>query len=224
MGNNIFFGEFSVGSQSLPSLLSQMERYKSTFRAMECLNKEIPSKFLLAVDKRYQIWLKECKIYLGRNDMSNSIINFSSIVSQVFFGTFHMDLPPTFKMIALKGTIYHKGGKRPELEPGNDKWGKKKGKKGDNPWDLIKNKHPHAELCMLANETWAIIFANNNLDKCPKWGKKSGCCPCWFLNRYCFSNCKNKESHIKAKKIPAMTLAKILDQFMPPVLTGWVGV
>ncbi len=82
-GNGIFFREFSVRSQSIWSLLLQMERYKSTFKVMEHLHKEFPSKFLLAVDKRYQIWLKECKISLGRNKVNDSIIDFSSIVSKV---------------------------------------------------------------------------------------------------------------------------------------------
>ena len=70
MGNDIFFREVSVKPQSLWSLLLQMEPYKSTFKAMERLDKEFPSKFLLAANERYQIWLKECKISLGRNDVN----------------------------------------------------------------------------------------------------------------------------------------------------------
>jgi hypothetical protein len=70
MGNNVYFGEFSIRSQSLWSLLLQREWYKSTFKAIECLDKEFPSKFLLAANERYQIWLKECKISLGRNDVN----------------------------------------------------------------------------------------------------------------------------------------------------------
>jgi hypothetical protein len=49
-GHNIFLGEFSVGFQSLCTLLLQMEWYKSTFKVMERLDKEFPSKFLLAVN------------------------------------------------------------------------------------------------------------------------------------------------------------------------------
>ncbi len=120
-----------------------------------------------------------------------------------------MDLHPSFKMIAPEETTSQKGGKHPEPEPGEDKQGKNKGKKGDNSRDIIKNKHPQAKLCMLVNKTWAINFANKNINNHPKWGKKSRCCPHWFLNRYCFSNCKHKESHIKANKIPVMTLAKM---------------
>jgi hypothetical protein len=186
-----------------------MEWYKLAFKAMECLDKESPSKFLLAVGKRYQICLQECKISFGRNKVNDSIIDFSSIVSQVIFGTFHMDLPPFFKIIAPEETTSQKGGKCLELEQGKDKQGKKKGKKRVNFHNIIKNEYPHAELCMLANETWAISFTNKKVNKHPKWGKKSRCCPRWFLNRYCFSNCKNKVSHVKANEIPAATLAKM---------------
>ena len=71
---------------------------------------------------------------------------------------------------------------------------------------MIKNKAPHPELCMLAGETWAINFANKNVDKRPKWNEKNNMCPRWFLQKYCFNNCKHKESHIKAEK---------LDQIVP---------
>jgi hypothetical protein len=54
MSNNIFFGKFSIRSQSSGLLLSQIKYYKITFKAMECLKKEFPSKFLLAVNKCYQ--------------------------------------------------------------------------------------------------------------------------------------------------------------------------
>ncbi len=162
-GNDIFFREFSVGSQSLWSLLLQMEHYKSTFKAMGRLDKEFPSKFLMAVNKRYQIWLKECKISLGRTEVNDLIINFSSIVLQVLFGTFHMDLNPSVKMIAQEKNTSQKGGKHLEQKPGDNKQGKKKGKNGDDSQDLIKNKHPLVKLCMLANETWAINFATRTL-------------------------------------------------------------
>jgi hypothetical protein len=61
---------------------------------------------------------------------------------------------------------------------------------------------------MLTNKTWAINFANEHLDKCPWWNKKTKCCPCWFLQKHCFSNSKNKESHVKADEVPAAKLAK----------------
>ncbi len=111
------------------------------------------------------------------------IIDFSSIPSQVIFGTFYMDIPPTFKMIALEESpAPGKGGKCPKPE-GDNKQNKKKGTKGDKPWDLIKNEHPNTKLCMLTNKMWAINFANKQVDKHPWWNKKNRCCPWWFLQK-----------------------------------------
>jgi hypothetical protein len=80
------------------------------------------------------------------------------------------------------------------------KEGKRKKKKGDEDRTMVKNDSPHPELCMAANETWAINFASKHVDK------RKGCCPRWFLNKYCFSNCKNKDSHVKASDIPPEVL------------------
>jgi hypothetical protein len=60
-----------------------------------------------------------------------------------------------------------KGGKQPKPE-GDNKENKKKGTKGDKPWDLIKNKHPNTKLCMLMNKMWIINFANKQVDKHPQ--------------------------------------------------------
>jgi hypothetical protein len=154
-----------------------MEHCKSASKAMECLDKEFPSKFLLTVNKCYHIWLKECKISINRSKVNDLIIDFSSTVSQVIFGTFHMDLPPTFKMIAPEeSSAPGKGGKHPKLE-GDNKQNKKKGKKDNTSHKLIKKEHPHTKQCMLMNKTWATNFANMHIDKPPQWNKKRRCCP-----------------------------------------------
>ena len=81
---------------------------------------------------------------------------------------------------------------------GNKEGGRKKKKKDENR-TMVKNEAPHPEL-------WAINFASKHIDKRPKWSETSRCCPRWFLQKYCFSDCKNKESHVKAGEIPAENL------------------
>ncbi len=80
--------------------------------------------------------------------------------------------------------------------------GRKK-KKGNENCEMVQNKAPHPDLCMLTNKTWAINFANKNVSSCPKFNEKSMMCPRWLLQKYCFNNCKHKDSHVKADKIPA---------------------
>ena len=87
---------------------------------------------------------------------------------------------------------------------------KKKGKGNGENHTLVKNSFPHSEICMLANETWAEIFAGKQLDQRPNWNEQCKCCPCWFLQKYCFSDCPNVESHVPAKKVPPAILQKML--------------
>jgi hypothetical protein len=74
---------------------------------------------------------------------------------------------------------------------------KEKGK-ADKAQEPIKNKIPHTKICMVINKSWASNFANKHTDKHPKWNDKCNMCPRWFLQKYCFNNCKQKESHMKA--------------------------
>ncbi len=99
------------------------------------------------------------------------------------------------------------GGK---LKEDDDNKGKKKKGKGNGvKHTLVKNPFPHSEICMLANKTWAGKFAGNQLDQRPNWNEKCKCCPCWFLQKYCFSDCPNVESHVPAKKVPPAILQKM---------------
>ena len=204
VANDIFFGELSVGSQCLRALQTMIERQRPVFKAKENLDEEFASKFLLAVDTRFQMWLKQCRIARIRSDVDDSIIDFAHLVSQVLFGSFHITLPPTFKMKAPiddsasnNDTKKHDGN-----DDGKGDKGKKK-KKGDEAREMVQNKAPHPDLCMLSTETWAINFANKNVNSRPKFNDKSVMCPRWLLQKYCFNNCKHKDSHVKADKIPA---------------------
>jgi hypothetical protein len=55
--NDIYLGELSIGSQSLRSLQTMIDRNRSSFKAWEHLDVEFASKFLFTVDSHFQIWL-----------------------------------------------------------------------------------------------------------------------------------------------------------------------
>jgi hypothetical protein len=198
VANDIFLGELNVGSQCLCAVQTMVDANRTTFKARAIADDEFFSKFLFAVDSRFQIWLRQNCTAQNRKEVNDNTIDFNPIVSQVLFGCFQINLPPTFKMKEPATTP----GATPSSDPKGgkgyeEKGGRKKPKKGDEDRTMIKNEAPHPELCMLPTETWVINFANKEIDKRPKFNDK------WFLNKYCFSNCKNKESHVKANDIPA---------------------
>ena len=202
VATDIFLGELSVGSQCLRTLQTMVENNRTIFRAREINDDQFYSKFMFAADSRFQIWLKQCRSATNRNEVNDNTIDFRPLISEVMFGNFHYNLPPTFKMKdPAAGTTTTTAATKP-TDKDKDKEGKgRKKKKGDEDRTMLKNDSPHPELCMLANETWAINFASKHIDK------RKGCCPRWFLNKYCFSDCKNKDSHVKGNDIPADVLA-----------------
>ena len=123
---------------------------------------------MFAVDSRFQIWLKQCRSATNCNEVNDNTIDFRPLISEVMFGNFHYNLPPTFKMKdpAAGTTTTTTATKPTDKDKDKDKEGKgRKKKKGDEDRTMLKNDSPHLELCMLANETWAINFASKHVDK-----------------------------------------------------------
>ncbi len=93
VANDIFLGELSVGSQCLRALQTMVETNKTTFRAREIADEQFYSKFLFAVNQRFQIWLRQCRTARNCNEVNNNTIDFSPIVLQVLLDasntTFH---------------------------------------------------------------------------------------------------------------------------------------
>jgi hypothetical protein len=108
VANDIFLGELSVGSQCLRALQTMVEANRTTFKARAIADEEFYSKFLFAVDSRYQIWLRENRKARKCNEVNDNTIDFSPIVSQVLFSCFQINLPPTFKM---KDPLHHQAQK-----------------------------------------------------------------------------------------------------------------
>jgi hypothetical protein len=184
IANDIFLGEYSVGSQCLRSLQAMINCNRSSFKAQERLNKEFTSKFLFAVDSRYQIWLKQCQMARNCSNANDFIIVFSQLVSQVSFSSFHITLSPTFKMKELKTTTAAtSNGKKDSSHIGGGDNGKCKKKKPYEACNLIKNNAPHPDLYMLPNKTWATNFSNKNINKRSKWNDKCHASPRWFVQK-----------------------------------------
>jgi hypothetical protein len=165
---NDIFGKLSVGSQCLRALQTMIEQQQLVFKAKEHLDEDFASKFLLKVDTCFQMWLKQCRIAKNHSNADNSIIDFAHLVSQVLFGSFHITLPPTFKMKAPidDSALNNNTKKNDGHDNGKEGKGKKK-KKGDKNGEMVQNKAPHPDLCMLTNKTWAVNFANKNVSSRP---------------------------------------------------------
>ena len=87
-------------------------------------------------------------------EVNNLIINIRPYVSQVNFGSFHMDLPPTLSMKSLINiTIAEPGGGDKCQEANDNKQGrKKKGKGNKEAHLLVKKISPSAKFACSQTE------------------------------------------------------------------------
>jgi len=71
----IFFGEQSIASRSIEALISIVERNKHIFKARG-IEPTYMSKFLFAIDTRFQLWMESCMTMTSRDQVDGSLLNF----------------------------------------------------------------------------------------------------------------------------------------------------
>ena len=203
-----------------PSNNDQLQQVN--LRAHEILDEQLYAKILFAINSHFQIWLKKGEMLeiCIEVDGTHRLANLIRMLPH--------NLPPTFKMkgpVVVTATTAAASASKKKDGSGNEE-GKHKKKKKDEDGAMVKNEAPHPELCILSTETWAINFVSKHNNKRPKWNETCHCCPRWFLQKYCFSDCKNKDSHMKVKNPHGeFDPHESLDQDMPiRIMSGPSGV
>ena len=177
-------------------------------------DKKFMSQLLFAVDTRFQLWLDECMTLPARNQVDDSILNFTPLIENIRFGTFFVQLPSTFINPADTEPKSGSGGKNTTKRPGDkrdddESAGKKKKKKSNK----IDNTSQPESCRLQTGETWATHFAHKGFNDRVTWNGDCKMCPRWFIQGYCFSDCTNADSHVKSEDLPADKLTAF-QQFM----------
>jgi hypothetical protein len=92
--SSIFFGKESMRTGKLKYLLLLVGCNKKSFCDQIALDKFFATKFLFAIDRRVQRWLRMCE--QARDSciqVNNNILNFNNLLDQVLNGSFQMNLP-----------------------------------------------------------------------------------------------------------------------------------
>ena len=157
------------------------------------------------IDTRFQLWLDDCMSAPSRNQVDDSILNFSPIIEAIRFGTFAVTLPLTFATPKDKNTPAPTGGaKRQERKDDDDNQAKKKkGRTQGREGGRVTNDSPPASCNLQQGETWGTHFANKGVADRIDWNGTCKMCPRWFIRGFCFPNCVNTASHVKSEEIPA---------------------
>jgi hypothetical protein len=92
---SIFFGDNSIPCEAITALTSLVECNRHILKAREA-DKRFMSQLHFAVDTRFLLWLDESMTLTTRNQVDNSILNFTPLIENIHFGTFFVQLPSTF--------------------------------------------------------------------------------------------------------------------------------
>jgi hypothetical protein len=136
------------------------------------------------------------------SNVNHTIIDFHPLVSQVLFGSFHISLPPTFSMKTPEATTKKKkdGNQKEEGKESGRK--KKKGRSAKIESSSKMNSSRPRSACSSTKYGQLTLPTNT---------QTSNMCARWFLQKYCFNNCNQKESHMKADAIPSENLTPMMN-------------
>lgn len=202
--SRIFFGDDSVLTENLNQLHLEIARNKTSFKSEIAVDEFFVAKFMFAVDRRVQRWLKSCeKAVNSRNEVNDSILDFDDVIEHVLNGTFSITLPPAFsKVKADTSEIKDADGKHKGGEGGEEGKGRKKRKSEDGKGNAVKNSTQPDEFKLTSGENWKEQFAGILTTDRPAWNEKVRMCARWHIKGDCYDNCSRKDSHVPNDKIP----------------------
>jgi hypothetical protein len=216
--SSIFFGPESMLTSSLNQLVLLVGRNKKNLRDQIAIDKFFAAKFMLAVDRRVQRWLKMCEnCTMTRTSVNDNVIDFGDLLEQVLNGCFTMNLPPSFKVVqagldgpndAKQAAAGAAVAAAVEAGKGEGRGKKRKGENGNG--NLVKNPSPDEDLAVKTGESWAETFSKQLPKERPSWDGKINMCARWHIKGDCFDDCSRKESHVGKDKIPADKKASFL--------------
>ncbi len=156
---------------------------------------------------RFQLFLDNCTHAEEREDVDDSLINFLADHRDIILNQISATLPPCFKV--LKNNEVMNKDSDMEIEKGkNNKKQKKEEtkqkRKERQAIDLeliVKNKNQCANFKMKEGEQWSTFAGASLTDQAKLNGLPK--CGRWYTQGFCFSNCKNKTSHVPCSEIPA---------------------
>ena len=131
------------------------------------------AKFMFAIDRRVQRWLKSCeRAENSRNKVNDKCLNLDKVIEQVLNGTFRMTLPPAFMKVKTEASEKkdaegkHRGGKSEESK------GRKKRRSKDGKGTGVTNSTQPAEFKLAAGKNWKEHFLGILTQDWPAWNEK----------------------------------------------------
>ena len=178
-----FFKKNGFLSQGLKKVVNFCHDNKMMLKTRIYLDKSFIAKFIVAIDDRIHQWLKQCSIRSSVTDTDLTLIEFSSLLSDIQFNRFTYFLPPSIAEVQQDTSSDNK---KDQDEPNSKK--KKEAAK------IEKNLQQVADWKLRNNETWNTVFRHKNQEG-PMLSVKCKPCLKYHVKGYCFNDCKQRSSH-----------------------------
>ncbi len=233
VASSIFLGEGSVSTDTLKYLIHILGRNKKSFHDQIALNIFFAAKFLFAIDRRVQRWLRMCKqASVSCTQVNDNILNIDDLIDQVLSRSFQMNFPTSFKKIknlpCNAPSVKSKQANAWNEGEGNGR-NKKKQKSKNKNRNQVKNTAQDEEFTVAEGKTWQETFTKQLPHNHPTWEGKIKMCARWYIKGNCYNNCQRVAIHIMKDKIPAdkkahmLTFMKKCRKAAEEQLTHWVG-
>ena len=202
----VFFGSGTALAYNWRAFIDKLERNKGSIKALIAGDETLPTKILYAADLRTQRWLLQCEEADDRADVDDELIDFKTIVEDALNHSLRVSLPPVFDVPRLEPKP-----QQPDLHDndGVSKRGIKRGR-GDSDIDVVTNDQQVPSLKLKQGEKWNSIKSKLPQER-PVWDGDGGkrMCLRWHPAGYCFSDCKNKASHVPSSQVPAKKVTEM---------------
>jgi hypothetical protein len=195
-----FHGENSEPAVKCEIAYKLVSENPVTFKSRCVQDNTFASAFLYKMDKRYQLFMKECRNVEERDMVSQRTLDYETLIENVKMGDFVSYLP---KVFTVAGDTKRKldnatGG-------GGDEHRQRRGKQGKDSKDgsQVVNKEADESL-KLTDDEWKKISGNKELLKLrPKLTGDAFMCHRWECRGYCFLNCPNVAAHLPKSESPS---------------------
>jgi hypothetical protein len=193
--SKFFFSEDSLLSSRLTQVYNHIIRHRITYMSMAHQDKFFIAQFLFAVDTRINLWLESCESCKYRDEVDDSLIDFTEILHQVRTRNFSYKLPLSIREVM--NDTSKKEGNSDNLGPLQKKHRQNQSAPNN---DKIVNKGT-IEKWIVSEPVYSTSLRSGTSLKTRPLLNDLPICHRWHSKGYCFENCNNKATHIPSTSL-----------------------
>ena len=195
--SKFFFSDDSLLSNKLTQVYNHIIRHRITYMSMAHQDRFFIAQFLFALDTRINLWLESCESCKFRDEVDDSLIDFTEILHKVRTRNFSHKLPLSIREVLNEETRQNEG------KP--DNMGPLQKRQRQNQPTPNNDKTVNSgtiDKWMVNEPTYSTKLRSGSSLKTRPLMNDVPICHRWHSKGYCFDNCNNKTTHIASSSLP----------------------